>query len=113
MAEPERGIDLYVTRHNADPMPFIWIARASDIPATFTRAKAGHATAFRSACRDRGFAAAGVAGERRHVSRVTGLRADGDGFEAARVRFAFAGLYRLTPCRDGSSFPTRLLNSAR
>ena len=40
MAELELVIDLYVAHHNIDPKPFIWAARASDILAKVTRAKA-------------------------------------------------------------------------
>jgi hypothetical protein len=36
----ELAIDLYVAHHNIDPKPFIWTARASDILAKVTRAKA-------------------------------------------------------------------------
>ena len=38
--ELELAIDLYVAHHNIDPKPFIWTARASDILAKVTRAKA-------------------------------------------------------------------------
>ena len=40
VAKPELAIDLYVARHNIDPKPFIWTARASDSLAKVTRAKA-------------------------------------------------------------------------
>ena len=40
VAELELAIDLYVAHHNIDPKPFIWTARASDILAKVTRAKA-------------------------------------------------------------------------
>ena len=40
VAELELAIDLYVAHHNIDPKPFIWTARASDILAKATRAKA-------------------------------------------------------------------------
>ena len=40
VAKLELAIDLYVARHNIDPKPFIWTARASDILAKVTRAKA-------------------------------------------------------------------------
>ena len=45
VAELELAIDLYVAHHNIDPKPFIWTARASDILAKVTRAKAALATA--------------------------------------------------------------------
>ncbi|MDR6860181.1 hypothetical protein J2W96_006521 [Variovorax guangxiensis] len=38
--ELELAIDLYVAHHNIDPKPFIWTARACDILAKVTRAKA-------------------------------------------------------------------------
>ena len=40
VAELELAIDLYVAHHNIDPKPFIWTARATDILAKVTRAKA-------------------------------------------------------------------------
>ena len=40
VAELELAIDLYVAHHNIDPKSFIWTARASDILAKVTRAKA-------------------------------------------------------------------------
>ena len=40
VAELELAIDLYVAHHNIQPKPFIWTARASDILAKVTRAKA-------------------------------------------------------------------------
>lgn len=40
VAELELAIDLYVAHHNIEPKPFIWTARASDILAKVTRAKA-------------------------------------------------------------------------
>jgi transposase len=40
VAELEFAIDLYVAHHNIEPKPFIWTARASDILAKVTRAKA-------------------------------------------------------------------------
>ena len=45
VAELELAIDLYVAHHNIQPKPFIWTARASDILAKVTRAKAALATA--------------------------------------------------------------------
>jgi transposase len=47
VAELELAIDLYVVHHNAHPKPFIWTARASDILAKVTRAKATLATVLR------------------------------------------------------------------
>jgi transposase len=47
VAELELAIDLYVVHHNAHPKPFIWTARASDILAKVTRAKATLAAAAR------------------------------------------------------------------
>ena len=47
VAELELAIDLYVVHHNAHPKPFIWTARASDILAKVTRAKAALATTVR------------------------------------------------------------------
>ena len=38
--ELELAIDLYIEHHNANPKPFIWTARATDILAKVTRAKA-------------------------------------------------------------------------
>ena len=38
--ELEAAINEYIARHNADPKPFIWTAKASDILAKFTRARA-------------------------------------------------------------------------
>jgi len=38
--ELELAIDLYIEHHNANPKPFIWTARANDILAKVTRAKA-------------------------------------------------------------------------
>ena len=43
VAELKLAIDLYVAHHNIDPKPFIWTARASDILAKVTRAKAAAA----------------------------------------------------------------------
>jgi transposase len=40
VAELELAIDLYVAHHNINPKPFIWTARASDILAKVTRARA-------------------------------------------------------------------------
>ena len=40
VAELELAIDLYVAHHNIHPKPFIWTARASDILAKVSRAKA-------------------------------------------------------------------------
>ena len=40
VAELELAIDLYVAHHKYAPKPFIWTARASDILAKVTRAKA-------------------------------------------------------------------------
>jgi transposase len=40
VAELELAINLYVAHHNIDPKPFIWTARATDILAKVTRAKA-------------------------------------------------------------------------
>jgi len=40
VTELELAIDLYVAHHNIDPKPFIWTARATDILAKVTRAKA-------------------------------------------------------------------------
>jgi hypothetical protein len=43
--ELELAIDLYVAHHDANPKPFIWTARATDILAKVTRAKAALARA--------------------------------------------------------------------
>jgi hypothetical protein len=43
----ELAIDLYVAHHNSNPKPFIWTARATDILAKVTRAKAALARAKR------------------------------------------------------------------
>jgi hypothetical protein len=40
VAELQLAISLYVAHHNIEPKPFIWTARASDILAKVTRAKA-------------------------------------------------------------------------
>jgi transposase len=40
VTELELAIDLYIAHHNIDPKPFIWTARASDILAKVSRAKA-------------------------------------------------------------------------
>lgn len=40
VAELELAIDMYVAHHNIDPKAFIWTARATDILAKVTRAKA-------------------------------------------------------------------------
>ena len=40
VAELELAIDLSVAHHKIDPRPFIWTARAFDILAKVTRAKA-------------------------------------------------------------------------
>ena len=47
VAELELAIDLYVAHHNIAPKPFIWTARASDILAKVTRAKAALAGSAR------------------------------------------------------------------
>lgn len=45
--ELQLAIDLYVDHHNANPKPFIWTAKASDILAKVTRAEAAQAFAVR------------------------------------------------------------------
>ena len=40
VAELERAINDYIAVHNAKPKPFIWTAKASDILAKVTRARA-------------------------------------------------------------------------
>ena len=40
VAELERDINDYIAVHNAKPKPFIWTAKASDILAKVTRARA-------------------------------------------------------------------------
>ena len=40
VAELEAAINAYITAHNAKPKPFIWTAKASDILAKVTRARA-------------------------------------------------------------------------
>jgi hypothetical protein len=45
VADMVLAISLYIAQHNIDPKPLIWTARASDILAKVTRAKAGLAAA--------------------------------------------------------------------
>ena len=40
VSELEAAINEYIATHNADPKPFIWTAKASDILAKVTRARA-------------------------------------------------------------------------
>jgi hypothetical protein len=40
VAELEAAIDTYIAAHNANPKPFIWTAKAKDILAKVTRARA-------------------------------------------------------------------------